>query len=306
MKKIIKSDKKNNYLVTISIGKQLTNNWKKYIFPSWKMYCKKNGLGLIYFTKDLINKKHPKWKKPTWQKLLIGDTLKNERINNLCYLDTDIMINPFSPNIFSNYNKKKIFASSNIFGLPYDLKNAQKKVVFFRKKYLNKKYPLDSAIFANKKNMYKYSNLPVQKDDLCAGLFIFNLKNHSKLMKKWFHKYDTNYKSLTNGDQVHFSYHVLSSKKFQRLDYKFQAFWIYEMAMNYPFLYFTKNRKIIKECILNTLMNNYFLHFPGSWLEGRMWKNNILNKSNIIFYKNLHQYFKKKVYGKPRGKILQK
>ena len=115
------------------------------------MYCKKNGLGLIYFTKDLINKKHPKWKKPTWQKLLIGDTLKNERINNICYLDTDILINPFSPNIFSNYNKKKIFASSNIFGLPYDLKTAQKKVVFYRKKYLNNKYPLDSAIFANKK-----------------------------------------------------------------------------------------------------------------------------------------------------------
>ena len=25
-------------------------------------------------------------------------------------------------------------------------------------------------------------------------------------------------------------------------------------------------------CIESSLINNYFLHFPGSWHEGKMWK----------------------------------
>ena len=47
---------------------------------------------------------------PTWQRLLIGNEIKNKfnDVENVCYLDTDIQINHFlAPNIFDNYNKKK-------------------------------------------------------------------------------------------------------------------------------------------------------------------------------------------------------
>ena len=52
-------------------------------------------------------------------------------------------------------------------------------------------------------------------------------------------------------------------------------------------------------------MNNYFLHCAGSWNEGRMWKNNLFKKKNIIFFKNLDKYLRKKVTGKFRGYISQ-
>ena len=53
-------------------------------------------------------------------------------------------------------------------------------------------------------------------------------------------------------------------------------------------------------------MNNYFLHFPGSWIEGRMWKNFFIDKKNLVFYKKLYKYYQKKVVGKPVGKVLEK
>ena len=257
-------------------------------------------------TKILYQKKNLYWKKPHWQKFLIGAKLKNKNIKNACYLDTDIIINPQSPDIFKNYKQNKILASSNIYKLPYDLKMAQKKVVFFRKNYLNRNYPLDSAMFANLKQTYSYSNLSVQKDSLCAGLFIFNIKNYSDFFEKIFFKYKKNYKSLTGGDQVHFSYYVLKYQNVELLDYKFQAYWLYEMALNYPFLYYMNNKKIIKECILACLMNNYFLHFPGKWKEGQMWKVKIFEKKNLNYYKKLFNYYKKKVYGNPVGFISEK
>ena len=55
--KILKKSKKKNYLVTVCIGKISLKNWKKFILPSWKKYCKKNDLGLIYFDKELISRK---------------------------------------------------------------------------------------------------------------------------------------------------------------------------------------------------------------------------------------------------------
>ena len=127
--KILLKSRKKNYLATVCIGnKKLLSDWKKNAYPLWRLYCKKNDIGIILFEQDLIPKKDEYWKKPTWQKYLIGEKLKNKDVKNVCYLDTDILINPLSPNIFKKYNPKKIFASSNIFKLPYDLEKIQKKV----------------------------------------------------------------------------------------------------------------------------------------------------------------------------------
>ena len=57
MKVLIKEQK--NSIACIAIGTKIFNHWKKNIFPFWKVYCKKNNLGLIVFTHDLI-KKRPK------------------------------------------------------------------------------------------------------------------------------------------------------------------------------------------------------------------------------------------------------
>ena len=87
---------------------------------------------MIYFDKDLISKKYL-LEKTSLAEIFDCEKLKDLNIKNVCYLDTDILINPFSPNIFKNYNPKKIFASSNVFNIPYELEKAQKKIVWFRK-----------------------------------------------------------------------------------------------------------------------------------------------------------------------------
>ena len=108
---LIKPKKNGNILATIVIGKKFYNNWFKFSYPSWRLYCKKNQLGLVCFKTDIISKKDPMWKKATWQKMLIGKYLNDnfpKKIRNVCYLDSDIIINPFAPNIFDFHQTKKI------------------------------------------------------------------------------------------------------------------------------------------------------------------------------------------------------
>ena len=51
-------------------------------------------------------------------------------------------------------------------------------------------------------------------------------------------------------------------------------------------------------------MNNYFLHFAGSWHEAKMWKNRNLNDLfDRKYLKNFENFKKKKLKGKPLGKI---
>ena len=79
MKIILKPDSCKNVIATIAIGDKYFKQWEKYAKPTWVNYCLKNGLGLIVFDKGLIDSKHKKWKKPTWQKGLIGDYILNKK-----------------------------------------------------------------------------------------------------------------------------------------------------------------------------------------------------------------------------------
>lgn len=311
MKILIKG--KKNYIAAILIGKKYLSNWKKYVYPSWKIYCKKNNIGLIIFEKDLISKKSEYWKKPTWQKMLIGSSILKSglKIDNICYIDADILINPYAPNIFKFHDSNKFSLVSSRPNFPYNYYSTVKKISFFRKKFYFKKYPLNSALLFTNKQTYQFHNLKVMPDEACMGLFVFNVNKYSKKMEKWFYKYKSKIKSFTGGgDQIHFNYEIQNNCKVQWLDYKFQCIWNFEMANYYPFLYSKKynSSKLVKECVLNSLFNNFFLHFAGSWYESDLLYKSKLKESDYLSSSKyqLNKYLNKNVISTGAKRILPK
>ncbi len=310
MKILINPGKTKNIITTIVIGDKYFDTWEKYAFPTWEKYCKRHNLGLIVFDSDLVSKDNKFWKKPTWQKLLIGDVLKTKAptIGNVCYLDSDILINPTAPNVFDDYDPTTVGLVSMRKNLPYPLENTLRRLAFLRNKYYDSSYPLDSVLFVSDENLYKYHNLPPQEDVVCAGFFVFNVQAHSELLKSSFQKYGKNIESITGGgDQTHFNYEIQSNFKVSWLDYRFQAIWTFEIAWKYPFLYDYGRGKIdlIRECVEASLFTNYFLHFAGSWYESDMWEiRGILEDVNILNrFEEFETYLKKPVTGQPKGLI---
>lgn len=311
--KFLNHSKNKNYIITIAIGKKYLNEWEKYCKYNTLKYCKKNSIGLGIVQEDLISKKNKFWKKPTWQKYIIGKYIleSNLDIKNVCFLDQDILVNPNAENIFDHHNENKISLVSQMKNLPYtNLHLIQRKIAFNRHEHLSKKYPLDSSIFMSLKQIYEFHNCKPQKDYACAGLFVFNVKKFADLMNKWFEKYDRNTKSLSGGgDEALMNYEMLNFGKIKWLDYKFQALWGYEIAFKYSFLYKNlKKKNIVKLCVEDSLSDNYFLHFAGGWHELQVWKMKDIftNKKLLLENKKFFNYLKTKVTGKPKGRILPK
>ncbi len=309
MKILVPIGKSKNVIATIAIGGDYYDEWFENAYPSWKRYCEKNELGLIVFNKDLISKDNKFWKKATWQKMLIAEYVKESdlSVENICYLDTDILINHNSPNIFDSYDTKTIGLVSQERNIPFSLSMIQRRISFLRHIHYDNKYPLDSAIFMSKEQVFKYHGILPQSDYACMGLLLFNVDNHSMLMRSWFDKYDCEVQSLTGGDEPLINFEIQTWGGVTWLDYKFQALWNYEISMKYPFLYnFGRNNiELIKECIEASLMSNYFVHFAGSWHESDMWKNGDIfdseeKQKELEYY---YDYLKIPVTGKPIGII---
>jgi hypothetical protein len=298
-----------NYLCTIAIGDEFLKTWEKFALRLWQEYADSHDLGIIVFTAGLISEKSSVWKKATWQKFLVPTIIrKTEEIENICYLDTDILVNPVAPNIFERFNSDQVGLVSVRTRLPYDFELVNRLLAFYRNRYYSSDYPLDSALFIKLEDLYTYHNLAPVSDEACAGVFLVNVENQHHQMKKIFEKYPRNVESVTGGgDQTHFNYEIQTNFSVQWFEYRFQAIWPFEMATKYPFLYHygRRNPELIKQCVEASLLSNYFLHFPGSWYESDMWKiEDVFQDGETIERVSMfREYLQMSVTGVPRGTI---
>lgn len=300
---------KKDYIVTIAIGDKYLSDWKQFASPFWISYCKKYELGLIVIYKNMIKSSDFAWKKATWQKFLIGAYARKyyPHIERVCYLDTDILISPLAPNVFYFHQNGCMSLVSLFHRLPYSRATTIEKLTWLRNQSSKGRYPLDSAIYMGIKDLFSYHGLSPQKDFACAGMFIMDVSIHSETMHQFFLTVDSSVDTITNGgDQTHFNFLVQSSFEIKWLSYKFQSIWSYEAANYYPSVFFDRYSDHTYLSIQNALINNYFLHFAGSWSECQQWKDPKVLQENIVLgnISNLTEYQNKALKsGKPVGHI---
>ena len=313
MRVIIEPGTTNDVIATVAIGEPCFNAWSEFALPTWRRYCERHELGLVAFDADLVSKESKIWKKPNWQKLLVGNALESEapNVRNVCILDTDILINYTSPNVFDGYDADTISLVSARKNLPYPREQVLRRMAFLRNRYYDADYPLDSALFVSLEDLYEMHGLTPQEDEACSGVIMFNVDNHSDLMSGWFGKYDRHLMSITGGgEQTHVNYEIQNWGGVSWLDYRYQALWTYEMPWKYPFLYRTgtDQEMLLRECIEASLFANYFLHFAGSWHESEMWKAvRVLETAEVRErFEGFREYERVPVTGLPVGAVKPK
>lgn len=301
-----------NVIISTAIGKNYLDNWKLYSWNSWKLYIDKFEIGLLLVTENLVDEGSIWWKNAAWQKLLAPHYFKNEfpNIEKVALLDTDVIISPLSPNIFSLIDNETIGVVSQEKNLPYPLEDVKRRMAFLRHTFYDNRYPLDSILFASLDQISIMHKLDKLSDYFCSGFLLLGEKYFEKF-KDWFYSVTTTEsESSAAWEEPYLNSWVQQEANILWLDYKFQTLWNYEMAWKYPFLYEAKDlvadNAVALKCVEYTLWNCYFLHFAGAWHESRAWYNcrDLDNKRNLNLMYNFEAYKKKNLSGLPVGKIL--
>ena len=294
-------------LVTLAVGESYLEKWKNHASESWIAYCKAHGLGL-YVQEENQELSGPS-KKVTWQKLLIPQKLREQfsTVKTFCYLDSDIVINPQGENVFDYINNLTLNLVSQVKGLPFNLKYAQKIISFYRHNYYSKDYPLDSAIFMTPEQIFSWHGFESFDNYACLGFFAGSIDQLATDLYGMYHSYSHDVVSLTDGgDEPILNFEFQSKYRINWLPYRFQAIWLFELATKYPFLYNPShvNPRLIKECVNSSILNNCFLHFAGSWGESsHIQIGPFLNTEESSA---LLDYLKRPVSATPKGRILPK
>jgi hypothetical protein len=263
--KILRQSTSGNYIVSVVIGRDYLQKWTSICKKNWLKYCDKHDLGLAILNKPTNIKN----RNPHWQKYFIGNDLAQlTKIDNICYMDYDVLINPNAENIFTTFNKDKIGLVSQERNLPYsDSGQIRKTISFYRNYYLDPKYPLNSALLFNTAQRYESFGLKDQNDYACMGVFIYNYSKFQGFLSQIAENHSGTENVLDSGDELIMNHHILSKNLHSWLDYSWQALWLYEVATNYSHLYedrfqcISDNYKAISSCLKRV----NFLHFAGSW-----------------------------------------
>ena len=306
MLEVVKSNS-DKAIVTLALGNSHYQDWLNYSKPSLVKYCENNNLNLMIQTESMDNSM--RYEKATWQKLLLPNQLliEHPRIKSYCYVDTDVIANPYAPSIFEVHKKNTVSLVSQFKNLPFPLNSVLRKIAFNRHYYYDSGYPLDSALFMTSNEIYEHHGLPTMPDYACAGVYMSDVEYSAEKLRSIYQLNDQTTYTLTGGDEPVFNYELQRNFVINWIEYKYQAIWNFEMAYRAEYLYKSTTTSVdaINQTLKNVLSDLVFLHFAGSWHEKSIWKENkIFQSTQLLEEMQRYQvYLQQEVQGKPVGII---
>lgn len=256
------------FIATLAIGEKYLTRWESLSLPLWRIYCERHNIGLVAMVSSYTD---PQSRRADWQKFLLGRAMEESgyESGHVCFVDYDVVPNPYAPNVFLDVREENVGFVSEIFGLPYgEIKSLRRRVAFHRNRVSSGSYPLNSYLTAPVGQIYRDAGLSVLTDYGCGGLFIFNIEEHAKTFEREFSaEVDANRLTANVGEEVHLNHLIQSEFDVHWLPYEWHTLWFYEVAAYYPWLYARDQRSKdrVEQAIVSTLLRSHFLHFVGSW-----------------------------------------
>lgn len=256
----------NKAIVTIAAGKRFQRMVNNICRENWQFYADKHGYDLI-----IVNEPFDKSDNrcAAWQKCLVLSQEWSKKYDRIVWIDTDIIINPNSPDIAEDVPEDKIGAV-NEFSFPT------------REEYqiaLSRMYEHWTNLGFNPTINYSaieyYKNFGIEcnfEDVVQTGVMVFNSKIHWELLEYVYYNYEE--KGL-NYEMRPLSYEILNNNFQYWIDKKFNMHIQFLKALYYPYLLelnfdkpsFWNKKEILKLNIETMFKNSYFLHFTGATNE---------------------------------------
>jgi hypothetical protein len=265
-----------NALVTICIGDKYWTRWKEICQDNWESYCKKVHLDLIVIRHSLDNSHRGKERSPAWQKLLVLSQPWATLYDRIVWVDSDIFITPWAPDIVSTVPNPAMVGISEEGS---QLSEAERQIYFERsyKISVDPSKAIQAWKFHQAAQFEGAGILDENVPMFNTGVLVLDPRAHNDLFLEVYGK-DSESRLY---EQPHLSLELYKRNLVHRLSSRFN--W----SVHHFLILLGKsgldsnniNREIalIEDIMKNELAKSYFLHFCGSvnFMD-------LLNKLNIL------------------------
>ncbi len=264
----------NNHcaIITLSLGQSFNENFSRHLRPNWEAYCRRHGLGLIQIDRVLDDSPRGAARSPSWQKLLVHRTREAQEFERLAWVDSDVVIRPDAPNIFTAAPPDKVGAV-DLFASPSREDHAHVMDKLYRKwdaagvHYMSNRTPAE---------YYKNYGITCDFDSVVqAGVMVYSPRLHGDLFEHVYKSYEEASTPVLNHEMRPLSYELLSAGVVHWISPKFNMQWSYYKELHYPFLERPQEfdllrwprvsayQKVLSACVNAAFHHNHFLHFTG-------------------------------------------
>lgn len=269
-------------IVTLVIGKEYIERWKKLCRSSWQCYANKHGYDLITIDVPLDNSSQAQSRSPAWQKCLILSQGFSKNYDQIVWIDSDILINASAaPCIVKNVPLEQVGAVDAYSAPSVELYRIilERQYEYFRS--------VGGTPITNYTAQEFYSNygLPSTFNQVVqTGVLVLSPQYHRQILERTYYGYEDKGGGAWNYEMRPLSWEIMQADCVHWLDYRFNLIWADYLCLHYPFLfgnshswYLQKIQKLITKfgrsiyldrrrqlCANTAFVNSFFLHFAGT------------------------------------------
>jgi len=267
-------------IVTIAAGKRFEQEFKKWMFPEWKVYAKKFGFDIIVIDRFLDTSERAIKRSPAWQKCILHRDPAICKYDQIAWVDADIRINPTAPSIFDFSPIDKISAID-----AWATPTKEDHDLVLSRNYA--KWDAEGVEYIKNPTAQEYHKtygLDSKHDQVVnTGVMVYTPEMSKDIFEKTYNNYEEKGGPHWNYEMRPVSYEILQSGLAHWLTPRFNMLWLWLIELHYPFLKTSGlHGKMLKhfpllntigprrDCVLAAFTNSYFLHFAGQSLDYRL------------------------------------
>jgi hypothetical protein len=255
-----------NALVTLAIGEEYHSTFKSKCHRSWETYANNIGCDLLVITDPLDTSDRAKSRSPAWQKLLVFSQPALLEYDSVCYADSDIIINPSAPDIFTETRPNSVGIVRS--GHPSELPIFEILADSEAQRHRDRQEALHLPIW---KTPFEPFGITEQHDtNYNTGVLLCRPHDFSGFFAKIYEDYEDLGSAIYNYEQWPLLHELLSAQCTHQIDMRFNVLFDHFISYYCGFLQTIPLSSEGKSLFINSLArfilgHTYFLHFAG-WM----------------------------------------
>lgn len=274
------SPRPSKAIVTMIIGDETAEMWRRYSRPTWDAYAERHGYEIVALAEPVRPELVSAAKPVHWQKCFLLQHPDLAGYDYVVWIDADVLINHHrAPCIVGAMRTDRIGAVDLMQRHPTRLSFENcvarylplKGYVMSHKRAIERSAPFPTAELTRiyrdqaEKGAAEYA---AQAPTVNTGVMVLQPRRHAEFLAEVFRKY-RDVADSDDHEQTPLSNEIVAHDLLEPLDVGFNNVFYIDMAERYPFLHSVPlmrtdgGRVLARLCVTTSFLNSYFLHFVG-------------------------------------------